>query len=179
MTRKPHGPDPAYQRAWRAAHPVQSALHKRRWRATNPDYVAAYNARRRAPLIDKVCICGRGFQASRRATLYCEMHRGDRGPGRATRYLSHRLRRARLGAPQRAIRLADVYTRDGGVCWICETAVDQELQYPDPFSASLDHVIPLKHGGRHELENVKLAHLRCNVRRGAADPRVARATEAA
>jgi HNH endonuclease len=38
---------------------------------------------------------------------------------------------------------------------------------PDPLSKSLDHLIPLSRGGTHEPANVSLAHLRCNVSRGA------------
>lgn len=30
----------------------------------------------------------------------------------------------------------------------------------------MDHVIPLTKGGNHELANVRLAHLRCNVSKG-------------
>jgi len=48
-----------------------------------------------------------------------------------------------------------------------ERPVDAELRFPDPLSASLDHVLPLARGGRHTRENVRLTHLRCNVRRGA------------
>ena len=62
---------------------------------------------------------------------------------------------------------ADVYERDGWVCGLCSESVSPDVAYPDPLSASLDHVVPLSLGGAHSLENVQLAHLSCNVRKGA------------
>lgn len=41
------------------------------------------------------------------------------------------------------------------------------LVYPNPLSASLDHVVPLAWGGEHTAANVQLAHLKCNVAKGA------------
>lgn len=36
--------------------------------------------------------------------------------------------------------------------------------------ASIDHLIPVSRGGRHEYANVRLAHRRCNAIRGASWP---------
>jgi len=48
---------------------------------------------------------------------------------------------------------------DKGVCGICVRAV--------PFSeASVDHVIPISRGGQHSWDNVRLTHIRCNMRKG-------------
>ncbi|CAB4136887.1 HNHc domain containing protein [uncultured Caudovirales phage] len=64
---------------------------------------------------------------------------------------------------------AEVFARDGWVCQLCGRKVDPSLVYPHPMSASLDHVVPLSlvGGPGHVLSNVQLAHLRCNVRKGA------------
>ena len=43
--------------------------------------------------------------------------------------------------------------------------VDKDLMWPDPMSASLDHIVPLSRGGTHTLDNVQLAHLACNERK--------------
>ena len=61
----------------------------------------------------------------------------------------------------------DVYERDGWVCQLCGKPVDRGLEWPDPFSASLDHVVPVSAGGEHSLLNCQLAHLRCNQAKGA------------
>ena len=53
-----------------------------------------------------------------------------------------------------------VYARDRVTgCCICKTFVPRE-------QASLEHVVALVNGGAHTLENVKLAHGRCNSEKG-------------
>ena len=66
------------------------------------------------------------------------------------------------GAP---VLFAEIFERDGGLCQICGKSMDGV--WPEPLSPSLDHVIPLSLGGAHAPENVQLAHLRCNVSKGA------------
>jgi hypothetical protein len=56
----------------------------------------------------------------------------------------------------------EIFERDHWVCGICGLKVDKDISYPDPKSASLDHVIPLIHGGTHTRGNVQCAHLGCN-----------------
>lgn len=56
--------------------------------------------------------------------------------------------------------------RDGWLCHVCGRRVDRRLRYPNPESATNDHITLLAHGGRNSYDNVKLAHLRCNVSRG-------------
>lgn len=116
--------------------------------------------------------CDRGV----RAKGICAMHwrRAARAEGREvaepwneSRKANYHKRRAqKLSLPADIIRPADVYERDEWVCGICSTLVDRKLAYPDPMSPSLDHVLPLSLGGHHAMENVTLAHLSCNVRKG-------------
>lgn len=79
----------------------------------------------------------------------------------------HKRRALKLELPADNIRPLDVYERDEWTCGLCDGAVDRSVKYPDPFSPSLDHILPLSKGGHHLLENVQLAHLECNVRKGA------------
>jgi 5-methylcytosine-specific restriction endonuclease McrA len=58
-----------------------------------------------------------------------------------------------------------VYKKAGYVCGICNKPVDPSLDYPDPESPSLDHIMPLSLGGTHTWDNVQLAHLRCNEKK--------------
>jgi 5-methylcytosine-specific restriction endonuclease McrA len=68
--------------------------------------------------------------------------------------------------PTEAIDATVIYERDEWKCGICGGKVAQDLRYPDPRSASLDHVVPLAEGGSHTAANVRCSHLECNVRRG-------------
>lgn len=63
---------------------------------------------------------------------------------------------------------AEVFEADGWICQLCFEPVDPALPYPDPMSKSLDHRIPLADPrGTHMRDNAQLAHLTCNVRKGA------------
>ena len=49
------------------------------------------------------------------------------------------------------------------VCAICGRPVNFSLKFPDPWSATLDHIVPIAKGGDPaSLENLQLAHLQCN-----------------
>ena len=74
-----------------------------------------------------------------------------------------RSRRIQAGANREVVDLATVARRDGWRCHICRLKVTRE-------DWSLDHLIPLSHGGEHTYANVALAHHRCNARRGATGP---------
>jgi 5-methylcytosine-specific restriction endonuclease McrA len=79
---------------------------------------------------------------------------------------------AKVHAPrvfQRPAERKFVFDRDGGICQICLVPVDPDLPYRDPetglvnrMSMSIDHIIAVKRGGEHSLENAQLAHFGCN-----------------
>lgn len=49
------------------------------------------------------------------------------------------------------------------VCGICGRPVDKALTYPNPWSATVDHIIPINKGGHpSDIDNLQLAHFRCN-----------------
>jgi excisionase family DNA binding protein len=72
------------------------------------------------------------------------------------------IRRYRLvkGSRCEPVSHAVVAVRDGWLCGICGGKVKKE-------NWSLDHVVPISKGGSHTYDNVVLAHLLCNIRRGA------------
>jgi 5-methylcytosine-specific restriction endonuclease McrA len=71
------------------------------------------------------------------------------------------------GGKYETIKAAEIYERDGWVCKLCQHPVDKGLSWPHTESASLDHVVPLSRGGDHVRANVQLAHLGCNIAKGA------------
>lgn len=111
-----------------------------------------------------------------RARGMCSMHwrRWARATGREKnpewnerRRRNYEKRRARKfnNGPVDDFTNLDVYDRDRWFCGICGMKVDKDLMWPDPMSASLDHIVPLSRGGTHTLDNVQLAHLACNERK--------------
>ena len=46
----------------------------------------------------------------------------------------------------------------GRVCWLCGRTIVGQV--------SVDHVLPRSRGGSDDIENLRPAHLTCNVRRG-------------
>ena len=120
------------------------------------DYLSTYKARHGARYEDRY---------EGRKILGRERRRRD--PEGARR--NDEIRRARkVGATVEVFDASEVFDRDGWVCGLCREPVVRELRWPDPGSASLDHVVPLSLGGAHSRENTRIAHLSCNVRRGAA-----------
>lgn len=76
-----------------------------------------------------------------------------------------RLRTMRRYYQQRGAFVEDVerlivFARDDGLCGICGRPVD-------PADYEIDHVVPIRWGGKHCYANVQLAHRFCNRRKGA------------
>lgn len=55
-------------------------------------------------------------------------------------------------------------------CGICGEGIDLALEWPDPMSLTIDHIVPLICGGTNEERNLQPAHQICNFRKG---PRLA------
>lgn len=71
------------------------------------------------------------------------------------------------------ICLKEVFKRDCGICYICgrktdwnDTIIVNGKKYASRNYPSIDHVIPLASGGLHSWDNVRLAHLGCNSKKG-------------
>lgn len=82
----------------------------------------------------------------------------------------HRRRATRFGADYETVDRLAVFERDGWVCGLCSEPVDAGLSWPDPWSASLDHIVPISLGGAHTEANLQCAHLGCNLAKGARQP---------
>lgn len=91
--------------------------------------------------------------------------RGSSAGGGRRRAAGHIARAKHYGVPWERFTPVDVFDRDGWVCGICDAPVDPALEYPDPLSVSLDHVIPLAQGGGHLMDNCQCSHLECNLRK--------------
>lgn len=74
-------------------------------------------------------------------------------------------RAQKLCLPYEVFEDLEIFKRDQWICGLCAEPVDKTLRWPDPFSPSLDHILPLSRGGHHTRENCQLSHLRCNLRK--------------
>lgn len=63
--------------------------------------------------------------------------------------------------------VSDVRAAKGDDCYLCGSSIDFDIRHPNPMSASLDHIVPVSKGGHHTLDNAAMAHLLCNMRKGA------------
>ncbi len=83
-----------------------------------------------------------------------------------------RIRMARLKKDREPYTRQEILERDSYLCWICGGPVDLSAPYRmgNPgweVYPHLDHVIPLSKGGSDTPANVRTAHARCNVDKGA------------
>jgi 5-methylcytosine-specific restriction endonuclease McrA len=51
------------------------------------------------------------------------------------------------------------------ICAICGEKIDCSLVFPDRFSPTIDHIIPISKNGPHSWANVQPAHLTCNCKK--------------
>lgn len=80
-------------------------------------------------------------------------------------------RRAKLKGAlvDKDITLERLYVRDKGVCLLCggecdwnDYVIEDGTVIARDNYPSIDHIIPLAKGGKHEWKNVQLAHRKCN-----------------
>jgi len=71
------------------------------------------------------------------------------------------------------ISLETLFERDKGICYLCGELCDwsdHEWKNGNHYTGnnypSIEHVVPLALGGKHQWENVRLAHFKCNVAKG-------------
>lgn len=129
--------------------------HYYRWQKFgDPEATPIRKSGIKSVLDDRLCkVCGEVFSpGNSRARLYCGRKCVPSRPGG--------------GVNRRAVveRLAK---RDGWRCHLCAGDIDGGLYWPNRHAGSVDHIIPVFHGGTDGYENLALAHLTCNVSRGA------------
>jgi HNH endonuclease len=86
--------------------------------------------------------------------------------GMALKIAQARKRRLHHAQTWDGITDEEILERDGWRCGICRKVIGKKFKYPHPRSKSIDHVIPLSHGGDDTAVNKRAAHLGCNLARG-------------
>lgn len=105
--------------------------------------------------------CGATFVIpSGRMKVFCS----DRCAARARKNFREHLKRASTGGE--IFTLRQVAERDGWRCHICKRSVPDREYKARKLDPTIDHLVPVSEGGTHSLDNVALAHNRCNWGRG-------------
>lgn len=135
----------------------------------------------------KDCLwCGESFRRARIDAIYCgpkcsgdafQRNNPDAVKASQKAYARRHPDKMRMQSNARRVRIlegvvekftaADVRNAKGDDCYLCGGLIDFSLRHPDPWSSSLDHIVPVSKGGHHTLKNASMTHLRCNLRKGA------------
>lgn len=143
---------------WSARSPARCEACKRAW---HYEYMRNRTTKRDAAA--RCRDCGKRVNPKRKGPrMRCADCQLVRRRARYRQY-AHERRASINGVGSEDFLSIEIYERDGWRCGLCRRKIRQELTYPHPLSASLDHVIPLVHGGAHSRSNCQAAHLRCNV----------------
>lgn len=117
---------------------------------------------------DKTCECGRTF----RGNALRELCDGCRDQRRGHRERKKNARRQNRSGGRLYLDTGELITisalgdRDKWTCWLCNEFVNRALGNRDPWMPSFDHVQPISLGGMDSWDNLRLAHLICNTKRG-------------
>ncbi len=132
----------------------------KRKRETDPVWKAAKNERRNERRIERRTTDPEYAERQR-----AKMRKENMTPERYARKQAADIRRRhQLKSTQvEPIISKDIFERDNWICHLCGNPVDPTLEWPDPMSPSLDHIVPLANGGSHTEDNVACSHLRCNL----------------
>ncbi len=121
-----------------------------------------------------LCTQGDGNPLSSRSASLCEEHRIE-ATQRSCAYAKKNPEIAKENAARRNAQKRNtqtekisyhiVYKKYNYTCHICNKKINMSFKYPNPLSKSIDHIVPLAKGGTHTYNNVKPAHLICNVKK--------------
>lgn len=169
------------QQQWRADHPDYGKQYRKdhpeaveRFKEKHPNYERdRWRKIRGTEIFKRECvICGKEFETPFPQAITCS--EGCQKMYKNYRH-NHRLDIMKEnGEVDSSITIGKLIERDEGICHICGEKIDQEdYSYKNGSRVTghnyptIDHVIPISKGGTHTWDNVKLAHMVCNARKGA------------
>ena len=102
--------------------------------------------------------CNKTFWMSR-TKKYCS-------PKCSGKSAKHRRRALKKKAFVEDVNVGELFKRSKGKCCICGYKVKRNVDWNHPLAQTIDHIIPLAHGGEHSYLNTQLAHRHCNTWKG-------------
>lgn len=152
-----------YMVTWRAKNKVRMQKQQQKYLEKNRDRIREYNKKWHQDNRDKVAL---------RQVVYREENPGyfkewKKENADKVRHYAKKRRTFKQDIEWAFYKTIDIYNKDNGICGICKESVDLNIKHPNPLSPSVDHIKPLIKGGRDIVENLQIAHLGCNLRKGA------------
>jgi 5-methylcytosine-specific restriction endonuclease McrA len=138
----------AYNQEWRELHRAQITDWNKAWYENNPDKKRAKAEHRHVRYISNPgieTIANRIWRKANREKV---------------NIITRRYQARKFNTITSSISIEVIKVRDRMLCCICGKKVTEK-------DFSLDHTIPLSLGGPHSQDNLRVAHRRCNSRRGA------------
>jgi len=146
-------------------HATERAAHRAKRKISHPDYFREHYARNKEKRKAEAVAWYRANAERTRTLQKVSAAKRRRERPEHVKAIGRRLRAKRRAIEKRVfVEVVDaqaVFTRDAGICGICQAAVDPASQW------EIDHIVPISKGGLHAYANVQLAHRRCNRAKGA------------
>jgi 5-methylcytosine-specific restriction endonuclease McrA len=106
--------------------------------------------------------------AKRNAPTTCQMCDNPVEPhggrGRPRLYCSNQCRGRSYMANHYAVNVDAIVARWGDTCYLCGDRVDRDEPF-GPKMLNVDHIVPLSRDGGDFLENMRVVHYACNLRK--------------
>ena len=172
----------AYAKKYRAKHPEQIKAANAKWQAEHKEERKQYNTYYRITHQEEIHTYYAGWYAKHGAEKVAHEIAWRAENLEEARFLDRKYYAAHAsherGKKQRRRAILansvcietftdeEIFERDRWICSLCHGKVSKKLKWPDGFSPSIDHLIPLSQGGHHTRQNCVLVHLRCNTSKG-------------
>lgn len=152
------------QRLWRLAHPEKRKAERARYRENHLEEIRERYRAWREKNPEKAQAATKDWRERNKERL----REYEQNRVRTDDRLVQRQRKQKYKAKQwnvlvETVDFLVIMERDRGICQICGVPVTEE-------TLSFDHIIPLSKGGPHTEDNIQVAHIECNVRKGSSIP---------
>ena len=145
---------------------VEAELERfRAYRTANADIIRERKRRYREKHKEAIRKYLKGYYKAN-AEAFREYKRNYRKQHPEIHRAQYKLRRARIksnGGQFTRQELRDMRVTQNGICFYCQ-------RQHEPNALHVDHVIPIRQGGRHEVANIVLACWICNLEKGGRRP---------
>ena len=150
--------------AWRAANPEKARASDAAYRAANPDKVRTKDAAYYAANPDKMRANSAAYRAVNTESARAAVAAWKAANPEAHRiHHQNRLARKRADGGKLSLGLADkLFILQRGKCACCKKPLGNDYH--------IDHIIPLKLGGKNVDSNIQLLRAKCNMQKSAKHP---------